>query len=58
VSRQHDIGVCGGDGGIEDRAQERAVVGHGFTAVERDSIGCRLSIQFRQKKTPANATGV
>ena len=28
MRRQHDVGMRGGDGGIEDRAQERASVGH------------------------------
>src|SRR5467141_1932984 len=46
----------GGDRGFEDRAQERASVGHGFTEFERDMRG-RLSIRFRQKKTPAACCG-
>src|SRR6266403_5386627 len=45
-----------GDRGVEDRAQERASVGHGFTGLERD-MRCRLSIRFRQKKTPATCCG-
>src|ERR1700680_1812031 len=47
----------GGDGGVEDRAQERASVGHGFTAVERQNMQRRLSIRLRQKKTPAGCCG-
>ena len=34
MRRQHDIGMRGGDGRIEDRAQERASVGHRFTESE------------------------
>jgi hypothetical protein len=30
MRRQHDIGMRGGDRGIEDRAQQRAFVGHRF----------------------------
>src|SRR6185437_4453042 len=30
VLRQHDVGVRGGDCGVEDRAQKRASVGHGI----------------------------
>jgi hypothetical protein len=29
--RQHDIGMRGGNRGVEDRAQERASVGHEVT---------------------------
>jgi hypothetical protein len=45
--------MCGRDGGLENRAQERTSVGHGFTAIRNGSIGCRLSILLPQKKTPA-----
>jgi hypothetical protein len=48
---QHDIGMRGGDGRIEDRTQERASVGHRFQSFQ--IAGCRLSIQSAQKKTPA-----
>src|SRR5713226_5520569 len=46
----------GGDGGVEDRAQERASVGHGFTEFE-GNMQRRLSIRFLQKKTPAACCG-
>ena len=33
MRRQHDIGMRGGHRGIEDRAQQRAAIGHGLTGV-------------------------
>src|SRR6476659_9207595 len=56
MRRQHDIGVRGGDRGVKNRAQKRASVGHGFIGLEKD-MRCRLSIRFRQKKTPAACRG-
>jgi hypothetical protein len=53
---KHDIGMRSGDGGVEDRAQERASVGHRFTKSQMETYE-RLSIQFTQKKTPADARG-
>src|SRR5882672_2933407 len=52
---QHHVGMRSRDGGVEDLAQERASVGHCFTrsGVMDESTGRRLSIRFRQKKTPA-----
>jgi hypothetical protein len=47
----------GGDGGIEDRAQQRASVGHRFTGFEMEACDARLSIRFRQKKTPMACDG-
>jgi hypothetical protein len=37
--RQHDIGMRGGDSCVENRAQERASVGHGVTENERRDRG-------------------
>src|SRR4030095_13640589 len=54
MAAQHDVGMSGGDGRIKDRAQERASVGHRFTASVVAIWGCRLSIQSSQKKTPAD----
>ncbi len=50
---QHDIGMRGGDRGIENRAQQRASVGHGLAGIRGGNMGCRLSILLPQKKTPA-----
>src|SRR3984885_11540136 len=37
MGRQHDVGMRGGNRGIENRAQERASVGHGVTASSKNS---------------------
>ena len=53
MRRQHDVGMRGGNGGIEDRAQQRASVGHRFTAISRwGTCGCRLSIRLPAKENP------
>jgi hypothetical protein len=44
------------NGGIENRAQQRTSVDHGFTAA-RWNIGRPLSVGWRQKKTPATRCG-
>ena len=36
MRRQHDVGMSGSDGGIENRAQEGAFVGHFLTGLEVD----------------------
>jgi hypothetical protein len=55
MRRQHDVGMRGGNRGVENRAQQGASVGHGFKGIWDRNMGCRLSIRSRQKKTPANA---
>src|ERR1700721_687193 len=55
MSRQDDIRMRGGNSGIENRAQQRASVGHGVTALLKSlkaGIGTPLSLPSRQKKTP------
>jgi hypothetical protein len=54
---KHDVGMRGGNGGVENRAQERASVGHRFTGFEMETCEGWLSIGFRQKKTPAEHCG-
>ena len=53
MAAEHDVGMSGGHGRIEDRAQEGTSVGHRFTEAAEGNLGCRLSIQSLQKKTPA-----
>src|SRR2546429_4306432 len=53
MAAEHDVGMSGGDGRIKDRAQEGTSVGHRFTVSAEGNLGCRLSIQSLQKKTPA-----
>ena len=52
--RQHDVGMRGRDGRIEDRAQERASVGHRSGSRDRE-WEARLSIQSRKRKPPRAA---
>ena len=56
MRRQHDIGMGGSDGGVEDRAQQGASVGHRVRDLMKTCDG-RLSIRLRQKKTPAACCG-
>jgi hypothetical protein len=52
MRRQHDIGMRGGDGGIENRAQERASVGHiAFKAFEAET-GNALIHPIAAKENP------
>jgi hypothetical protein len=53
MRRQHDFGMRGRDGRIEDRSQQGTSVGHGHAekVVAREPW---LSIQSAQKKTPAD----
>src|ERR1700722_14070884 len=55
MGRQHDVGMCGGNGCIKNRAQQRASVGHGVTASFENlkaGTGTPLSLPLHQKKTP------
>ena len=49
--RQHDIGMRGGNCGVEDRAQERASVGHGAPSEELNDM-TPLSILIAAKENP------
>src|SRR3954465_11879552 len=52
VRREHAVGMRRANGGIENRAQQRTSVDHGFTAA-RWNTGPPLSARWRKKKTPA-----
>jgi hypothetical protein len=61
MRRQHDVGVCGGDGGIEDRAQQRASVGHGLTGSGITGLAIGISdagypSDWRKRKPPRRGT--
>ena len=57
MGREHAVGVRGGHRGVEDRAQQRASIGHRFTGPDRGHMRRRLSIPLPQKKTPATGCG-
>src|ERR1700676_4409721 len=50
--------MCGGDGGVEDRAQERASVGHWFTVFEVKTCDAGYPSDSGKKKPPQDFGGV
>jgi hypothetical protein len=57
MGRQDNIWMRGGNGSIKNRAQQRASVGHGVTALLKSlkaGTGTPLSLPSRQKKTPVD----
>jgi hypothetical protein len=50
--RQHDIGMRGGNGGVEDRAQERASVGHEVTRGSDKDMQRPYPSDRRKRKPP------
>jgi hypothetical protein len=58
VLRQHDIRMRGGDGSVENRAQERASVGHGVTESSREEKGMQRPYPtYSGKRKPLRCAG-
>jgi hypothetical protein len=55
---KYDVGMRGGDGGIEDRAQERAFVGHCFTGFEMETWEAVYPSDCGKRKPPQDTAGV
>jgi hypothetical protein len=51
MRREHDVGMCGRDSCVKNRAQEGTSVGHDCNGSYGQEVW--LSIQTLQKKTPA-----
>jgi hypothetical protein len=47
----------GGDGGVEDRAQERAPVGHRFTGIEMETCNAGYPSDSGKRKPPQGCCG-